>query len=285
MRIYALFVAVLCMGLSSAAFGSGHGPVFGFATPVNSKGEWSFDFGVFARNASTGPQSTARWMLSYGITPHVQVTAIAPVLIQQGALPMSTMAGGGEVQTNVAWRFQHNVRAVGTRFESTASVGLVVPGPQDNYGMFRSVRRAPGVNAWAATGMASRSSYLWLGGGIMHFAERGGDQRPNVFSTSLVYGYRPRAWRSDALAWDWRVFVEMTGEHMGLMERAGVMAPGTDANTAFVGPTVLGIHNSFAISGGVQFPVYRDIGGAYPRERLRVAVNVSYFLFAHSHSH
>lgn len=280
-RVVASLAAIALASTSLNA--SGHGPVFGFATPVNSKGEWSFDFGLFARNASFGSQTTARSMFSYGITPHLQASLVTPALIQQGSLPMTMMAGGGEFQGNVAWRFQHNPNAVGRRIESTASIGLVVPGPQDSFGMFEGIHSAPGMNAWAATGMASRSSYVWIGGGFVHFAERAGDQRPNVISTSLVYGYRPPAWRSDRHEWDWRIFAEMTGEHVGTMQRARIVMPGSDANQVFLGPTLLGIYKSFGVSGGVQFPIYRDVGSAFPKERVRLAINVSYFLFSHSH--
>src|ERR1051326_2616709 len=207
-------LAVITAMCALPASGSGHGPVFGFATPVNSKGETSLDFGVYNRNAAFGSQTELKGMVSYGITPHLQLSLVAPGLAQQGSLPMSMMAGG-EFLGNVTWRFQHNANAVGRRLESTASVGVVAPGPQDYSGMFRGMHSAPGVNAWVATGMASRSSYVWVGAGAMHFAERGGDQRPNVVSTSLVYGYRPPSWRADRHQWDWRVFAEMTGEHAG----------------------------------------------------------------------
>jgi hypothetical protein len=277
----AVIVGAMC---ALPASGSGHGPVFGFATPVNSKGETSFDFGVYSRNAAFGSQTELKSMVSYGITPHLQLSLVGPGLAQEGSLPMSMMAGG-EFLGNVTWRFQHNANAVGRRRESTASVGIVVPGPQDNSGMFRGIRSAPGVNAWVATGVASRSSYLWIGAGAMHFAERDGDQRPNVVSTSLVYGYRPPSWRADRHQWDWRVFAEMTGEHAGQVERSGLRMPGSDANQVFLGPSMLGIYKFFAISGGIQFPIYTDVGRAFPRERARIAVNVSYFLFSHSHSH
>jgi len=276
-------VAVLVL-LVPRARGSGHGPVFGFATPVNSQGETSFDFGVYARNARFGSQTALRSMLSYGVTPHLQFSVVAPALLQQGALPMSAMSGG-EFQGNVAWRFHHQPNAVGRRFETTASVGLVAPGPQDDFGMFRGMHSAPGVNGWLATGIASRSHYLWIGAGATHFGERGGDRRPNLFSSSLVWGYRPPAWRADRHAWDWRVFAELTGEHAGQVRRAGALMPGSDANAIFLGPSVLGIYKAFAISGGVQFPLYSDPGRLYPRERARIAVNVSYFLFSRSHSH
>ena len=271
------------VSLLGSAFASGHGPVFGYATPVNSKGEWSFDMGLFGRSASSGSQLTARSMVSYGFTPHLQLSIVAPALIQSSALPMSAMSGG-EFQGNVAWRFHRQPNAIGRRFESTASVGLVAPGPQDSFGMFKGIRSAPGVTAWAATGVASRSSYLWVGAGIMRFAERDGDRRPDVVSTSLVFGYRPRSWRSDAHTWDWRVFGEMTGEHVGKTQRGGLLLPSSDVNQVFVGPTVLGIYKFFAVSGGVQFPVYRDVGAVFPRERVRFAVNVSYFLFPNQHS-
>jgi hypothetical protein len=46
----AVFLLVV-LGLPWFAVASGHGPVFGLATPTNSQGEWSFDAGLFGRSA------------------------------------------------------------------------------------------------------------------------------------------------------------------------------------------------------------------------------------------
>src|SRR5690348_8841843 len=277
-------LVVFCFVTAVGSVASSHGPVFGFATPVNSKGEISFDFGAYSRNAASGSQTVLKTMVSYGLTPQVQWSFSAPAVVQSGSLPMSMMQGG-EFQSNLTWRFHHQPNGVGRRFESTASIGIVVPGPQDKFGMFRSMHSAPGVSGWVATGVASRSHYFWIGGGGMHFAARSRDQRPNVVTTSAVYGYRPRSWRADRHEWDWRLFAELTGEHAGPVRRDGLAMPGSDANQVFLGPTVLGIFKYFAISGGVQFPVYSDVGRLYPRERARLAINVSYFLFSHARSH
>src|SRR5258708_1864237 len=53
--------------------------------------------------------------------------------------------------------------SVGKRLESTASLGLVVPGPQSDSGVLAGLHRAPGVAATLASGLAMRSQYLWLG--------------------------------------------------------------------------------------------------------------------------
>ena len=45
----AVFLLVF-LGLPWFAVASGHGPVFGLATPTNSQGEWSFDAGLFGRS-------------------------------------------------------------------------------------------------------------------------------------------------------------------------------------------------------------------------------------------
>src|SRR5437016_10344241 len=135
---------VISLSCCAPALASGHGPVFAFATPVNSQGETSFDFGACGRNAAFGSQTTLRTMVSYGITPQVQVSTVLPALPQAGSLPMSMM-GGGEFEASVAWRFHHQPNAIGRRFESTASLGIVVPGPQDDFGLFRGTARAPGV--------------------------------------------------------------------------------------------------------------------------------------------
>src|SRR5690348_9949271 len=107
----AVFIFAMSLLVSVCARASGHGPVFGFATPVNSEGETSFDVGVYTRNAAFGSQTEIKSMVSYGITPQVQISVVAPGLIQQGSLPMSMMSGG-EFQGNVAWRFHHQPNAV-----------------------------------------------------------------------------------------------------------------------------------------------------------------------------
>ena len=81
------------------------------------------------------------------------------------------------------------------------------------------------------------------------------------------------------------MFAELIGEHDGPLRRSGLVMPGSDANQVFLGPTVLGIYKTFAISGGAQFPVYRDSGSMFAKERVRLAINVSYFLFSKAHSH
>lgn len=284
MRCCARALLLLSFLAPAASVASSHGPVFGFATPVNSKGEISFDFGAYHRNAVFGSQTVLKSMVAYGLTPQLQWSFSAPAVLQSGTLPMSPMEGG-EFQSNLTWRFHHQPNGIGRRFESTASVGIVVPGPQDKSGMFHSMHSSPGVSGWIATGLASRSHYFWVGAGGMYFAERSGDQRPNVVTASAVYGYRPPGWRSDRHQWDWRVFGELVGEHAGLVQRGALSVAGSDANQVFLGPTILGIFNYFAISGGVQFPVYSNVGRLYPRERARLAINVSYFLFSHARSH
>ena len=38
------FVVALIVLVAEPIWASGHGPVFGYATPTNSQGEWIFDF-------------------------------------------------------------------------------------------------------------------------------------------------------------------------------------------------------------------------------------------------
>src|SRR5207245_2192402 len=166
---------------------------------------------------------------------------------------------------------------IGRRFESTAYAGLIVPGPQRPKGMLGNLKRAPGVYTAIATGMASRSHYVWVGVGNVHFAEKDGDQRPNLFTCSAVWGYRPPPLRKDYPHWDWRVFAEMNVEISNNAQKAGLQMPGTGGHQVFLGPTVLGIYKNYAIEGGMQFPVFRDVGSNFQRERFRYAINFSYF--------
>ena len=276
-----LCVVSLTVSIAVPVWASGHGPVFGYATPTNSQGEWSFDFGLLERNTALGSQLTARSMLTYGFTPFLQVSLTAPAILTNTNLPTTMMTGGDFFQSNLAWRFQHQAKSVGKRIETTVFGGLIVPGPQPGLSVMGYIARAPGVNAGAVTGLASRSHYLWMGGGYTRFMERYNTRMPSTVSYSLVYGYRPRMLRKDYPFWDWRLFGELTGERDSRLVTAGLPMPGTQAHQVFLGPTTLGIYKAFAISGGVQFPVYRDVGGLLPQERVRVAINFTYFLFSH----
>jgi hypothetical protein len=74
--------AVFC---SVPAFASGHGPVFGYATPTNSQGEWSIDLGATGRNSVAGSDASVRTMVSYGFTPHLMWSVSAPLALTQAA--------------------------------------------------------------------------------------------------------------------------------------------------------------------------------------------------------
>lgn len=273
------FVAALLSALPAVA--SGHGPVFGLTTPTNAKGGWAFDFATMGRVGSGDTSSMARAMLTYGITEDVQVSFSAPGVFSFASIPTARIAGmmptSPDFEGVGAWRFYRRGASVGTRFESTAYGGLLVPGPQRSPGLTGSLKRAPGMFTAVATGMASRVHYFWGGIGNTHYAERGGDQRPNIFNYTLVYGYRPPAGRKDYPHIDWRLFAEMTGENTGKVRKAGMAVPSTGGNQIFLGPTALVIYRNYAIEGGVQVPVFRDAGPRFQRERLRFAINFSYF--------
>lgn len=284
MRAKILLVLSLLAALSTApAFASGHGPVFGYATPTNSQGEWSIDLGVTGRSSEAGSDTSMRAMLSYGFTPHLTWSVSAPLALTQAATTPTRMMGH-DFESDLSWRFHHNPSNVGTRFESTMFGGVLMPAADSNSGVMGMLKRVPGFNVGAATGMASRAHYLWIGGAFARYLERDGDRRPDVLSYSLVYGYRPASWRKDS-GWDWRLFAEMTSEQSDHVRHLGLTVPGTDANQLFVGPSALGIRKNYAIEGGVQFPVYRDVGTLLPRERVRWVVNFSYFIFQHDHQH
>lgn len=260
-----------------------HGPVFGLATPTNSQGEYSFDFGLFGRSSGAGSQESLRALVGYGFTPHLTLSFTAPVVVDDTILPPTRIQPGADFDTTLAWRFHHNASKVGTRFESTAFAGLVVPGAQSGFNGVAHTTNAPGTMVGVVTGRASRSQYVWLGSTFTKFYEHNGDRRPDVLDYSLVYGYRPLGWRKPPDKWDWRIFGEIVGERSNRFLQANVTAPETQAHQLFLGPSALGIYRNYTISFGAQFPVYRNVGAQFPKEHVRFAVNFSYLLFQHSH--
>jgi hypothetical protein len=282
-----LMVLACAFALPTATFAADHGPVFGYATPVNSQRELSFDTGLIARYGSAGTQFTSASAIGYGLTPHLTFNLWMPGTFGSGGLPETRIAGGDEWAASASWRFLHSVTSVGKRVESTASLGIVVPGPQNDSGALANLHRAPGVATTLASGLASRSQYLWLGGGYTTFAESDGDRRPDTISWSAVYGYRPARLRRGYDQWDYRGFAELTGEHTGDVRKNGLVLPDSASTTLWLGPSVLAIFKNVAIEGGVQGPLYRDVSeSVYGRERIRFAINFSYLKYSsHTSSH
>lgn len=280
-------VLVCALALPGIALAADHGPVFSYATPVNSQRELSFDTGIFGRSGSLGTQLSTGSSFGYGLTPHITVSAFLPVTFGSGSLPESRMVSGSEWSAGASWRFLHSVTSVGKRVESTASLGVVVPGPQQDSGVLANLHRAPGVAGSLSAGLASRSQYFWVGGGYTRFAEASKDRRPDTISWSGVYGYRPAKLRRGYDQWDYRGFAELTGEHTGNVLKNGMTMPGSSTTTVWLGPSVLAIFKMVAISGGVQAPVFRDASGSfYGREHLRFAINFSYLKYSsHTSSH
>lgn len=278
---------ICALALVRPARATDHGPAFGYATPVNSQGECSFDTGVIGRHGSLGPQLTVSSLVGCGLTPHITLSAAVPFTFGSGALPETRMAGGGEWSASVAWRFLHSVTSVGRRVESTASLGIVVPGPQQDSGILANLHRAPGVTATLASGLASRSQYVWFGAGYTRFGEASHDRRPDTVSSSAVYGYRPPKLRRDVDHWDYRGFAELTAEHTGQVKSQGLLIPQSQSTTVWLGPSVLAIFRDVAIEGGIQGPLYRDVDASlYGRESVRFVLNFSYLKYSsHTHSH
>jgi len=283
-----ILLLACAFALPGMALAADHGPVFSYATPVNSQRELSFDSGVFGRNGSRGTQLSTGSSFGYGLTPHLTVNAFIPATFGSGgSLPESRIMPGSEWYAGASWRFLHSVTSVGKRIESTASLGAVVPGLQRDSGVLAGLHRAPGVAGSLATGLASRSQYLWAGAGYTRFAESSQDRRPDTISWSGVYGYRPAKLRRGYDQWDYRGFVELTGEHTGNVLRSGAIVPDSSTTTVWLGPSVLAIFKTVAISGGVQAPVFRDASDSmYGREHVRFAINFSYLKYSsHTSSH
>lgn len=271
----AAFTATLA--LAQLAGAADHGPVFGLATPTNPQGGWSFDLGV---NGRSGTASNLEAELSYGLTQDLKLAISGPVVFRPDPYPPSSVTTNtpisGDFSGLVWWRFQRKDLA-GKRIESTAVAGVLVPGPQQGAGIYRGLNSGSGYLVGAVTGVASRSQYVWVGSSYQRYAESKGDRRPDLLTYTAVYGYRPLSWRTDYPRWDWRIFGEFTGERSGTIERQNVEVPGSGAKQMFLGPSVLGVYRAIGIEAGMQFPIYRNAGALYPKERYRFAVNFAYF--------
>ena len=278
----AAIVGLLMMEGAGSVYASGHGPVFGAATPTLGKGGWSFDQAGMGQ-VMEGPVNTGallRSMISFGITETLQISGSLPIpLGETTAMPsgrmMAMMSGNPDIESLVGWRFQTRPVGEGARFESTAYVGGLLPLDAHRGGIATS----PAGLVSVTSGYASRSHYFWAGASHLHHAERDGDRLGSVTSFSLVYGYRAPAWRKDYPKPDLRFFVEATGDITGTSLHGGQPMAETGARIALVGPTMLLLYKAYAIEGGVLFPVYQRNGAMQPEERFRFGLNFTYFFW------
>jgi hypothetical protein len=273
------------LALSAIVFGaqpvaaSGHGPVFGAATPTLGRGGWSVDQAWTMRGGGEDErEQMLKTMLSFGVTENLQVSGSFPLAMNDGRIAparmMSAMSSDREFEGIAAYRFQRRAVGIGGRQESTVYVGATGP--------FESRRNGIGVGSslelGGATGYASRSHYVWVGGGFQHYLERGGEQLGGSKLLTFVYGYRPAALRTEAGKPDLRFFVEATAEDRSTARVSGVDVGGF-ARTVFVGPTSLLLHKAVGIEAGVLFPAYQTVPVGSVKERVRVAVNIAYFFW------
>jgi len=261
------------------AFPTGHGPVYGLATPTLGKGGWSLDVSVMGREVGDKGMAMFRPMVAYGITEDLQISMSLPMPLRvpAGVPPARTMAmmpANPDIEFLLGWRFHRTGAAVGARFESTAYVGFDYPTDAVRGG----ARTAPGLYGSLVAGYASRSIYAWAGGLYRRYMTPVGpatDHTGDLLLYSVVVGYRPALCRKDYPHPDWRIFVEAVGEHSEPDRVAGRDLTNTGGHQVFVGPTVLGLYGDWGISGGPLFRVYSGLRGEQPKDRVRLVVNVT----------
>lgn len=277
-----VLLVIASIFLAGEAEASGHGPVFGAATPTLGKGGWSFDQAWMGQRMDGPADSGAilRSMISFGITEKVQISGSVPMPLGAGGrMPsgrmMAMMSGNRDFEGLLGWRFQTRPVGEGARVESTVYVGALVPADARRGGVLTS----PAGYVSVTSGYASRSHYFWAGASQQRNAGRGGDRLGSVTSYSLVYGFRPPAWRLEYPKPDLRFFIETVGDRTERATHHGQPMTDTGGHVVLVGPTLLLLYKAYGVEGGMLFPVYQRTHGAQPEERLRFGLNFTYFFW------
>jgi hypothetical protein len=272
-----VLVAGLLLFAAAETHASGHGPVFGAATPTLGRGGWSVDQAWTMRlGEDVTREQMLKTMVTFGITEVLQVSGSVPLAMSSNTLApgrmMSAMSNDREFEGLVGYRFQRRPIGIGGRRESTLYVGGTTPFESTRNGAAAGGSVVVGVS----TGYASRAHYAWVGGNVQHYFARHGDRLGDSRLVTLVYGYRPPALRTEAGQPDLRFFVESTVEDRQA-DRVATARVRPGARTVFVGPTSLLVYKAIALEGGVQFPVYQRSRNL--KETARVAINFSYFFW------
>jgi hypothetical protein len=277
MKLRLAVVVLAAVWSPSPALATGHGPVYGLATPTLGKGGWSLDVAVMDREVGGRSMNMLRPMIAYGITEDLQVSLSLPMPLHvPPGLPhgrsMAMMPSNPDVEALLGWRFHRSGTGVGARFESTAYLGFDYPTDELRGG----ARTSPGLYGAAVTGYASRKVYAWVGGLYRRYmtpASERADHPGDLAMYSAVLGYRPAFFRKDYPHADWRVFVELVGEYAKPDRIAGADVPKTGGHQVFIAPTLLGLYGKWGISGGPAFRVYSDLNGNQPKDKVRLVVN------------
>ena len=263
---------------AAGAAGQGHGPIYGLSTPTLGRGGWSLDVGWMGRLLDGARLLMARPMLSYGVTEDVQIYGSVPLSIDRDAsVPavrgFTRMPATRDVEVGLGWRMQRRGVGVGSRQETTVWAAVAQP-----LGATRGdLPTSPGGFAAVVTGWASRTVYAWAGAAYRRYLGRDGSRPGDSGMGSLVVGYRPAPFREDYPHPDWRGFVEIVGEWVGRDVLDGRPVPDTGGRQSFVALTLLGLYGSWGIAGGPAFPLAEDVAGAAPEERMRLAVNITFW--------
>lgn len=281
-RVRAGFLGLLGLAIVPAGAGAqGHGPIYGLSTPTLGRGEWSLDSALMGRFVDGGQAIMARPMASYGITEDLQLSVSLPMPLHRDeelrpVRGLARMPMTPDVQLMLGWRFQRTAPSVGARWESTAWLAFEYPTDAIRSG----IATGPGVYGAAVTGYASRSWYVWAGGAYRRHMAPSGPAESRLGDTkmaSLVVGYRPPFFREDYPSPDWRGFLELVGEWTGRDTVMGEAMPDTGGRQVFLGITVLGLYGSWGVSGGPALPLHQASNGESLRERVRFAVNLTFW--------
>jgi hypothetical protein len=152
-----LMTAAIVISARTAA-ASGHGPLFGGATPTLGRGGWSVDQAWTLRGGDEDErQQMLKTMLSFGVTENLQVSGSLPLAMSDGRLAparmMSAMSNDREFEGLASYRFQRRPVGIGGRQESTLFAG----GTARLESRRNGVAAGASVEAGASTGYASRA--------------------------------------------------------------------------------------------------------------------------------
>ena len=279
LNLLASIVAIVATA-ATAAQAEGHGPMFGLATPTLAEGQWSSDTAVMSLATGGDTAVMFREMLGYGITPDLQFSMSLPLGPTDGLMmPPNTrtgamMAGFGDLEAGLLWRFDRVAPDIGKRRESTLIVSVLAPAGDDQR---RGIEVTPGLHLGAVTGYVSRSTYWWLGGGAQLRTKEGGDRLGNLYYVTGVFGWRPPVFRGDYPKPDWRIFLEGVAEFAERDRIDGLTVANSGGRRILVGPSMLGLFGAWGIEGGVLFPVEQSLNGNQMEEDYRAKLVFTYW--------
>jgi len=252
-----------------------HEPIFTPGAHVHYKGGQEVSL-TYNRNRSSGAGETETEQemalgYEYGVTANWTVSTDIPLVDKINTANRSS--GLGDVQVRTKYRFLRT-DLPGQQYSTTALFQVKLPTGNDN----KSPKLGSGSTDFVGGllhGLESRRWYYNVAARYRHNTKGGGGlKKGDKVLFDLVAGVRPILTHYKAP--DTVLFLELNSENSRRDERHGNKIANTGGRDLFLSPGIFWTTGVYALTGGVQIPIAKNLNGNQPASDYRFRLSMKY---------